>query len=159
MIGTREPTEPAEPVASPRATVRELLHRRPWGEVVALVLAAAVVQVAFTGRTDWPAHLLAGGGAVLVVVAVAPTALHRWAAPVAIGAVTAVGVLSEVLWVGPFDPLDIAFTVVGGLFVASATPAGPEGQDGTARATTALVGVALVGLAVFYRYGVPLDQR
>jgi hypothetical protein len=124
--------------------------------VVGLVLAAAVVQLAFTGRTDWPAHLLAGGGAVLVVVAVAPRALRPWAAPVAIGAVAALGVVSEVLWVGPFDPVDIAFTLVGGLFVASATP---DDADGRGRATTAVVGLALLGFAVFYRYGVPLDQR
>ena len=140
----------------PPSTLRAVLRSRPWGEVVGLVVAAAVVQVAFLGRTDWPAHLLAGGGAVLVAVALAPRRVRPWAAPVAIGAVTALGVLSEVLWVGPFDPLDIAFTVVGGLFVASATP---DGRDGRARVTTAAVGVALLGVAVLYRYGVPLDQR
>jgi len=114
------------------------------------------VQLAFTGRTDWPAHLLAGGGAVLVVVAAAPGAVRPWAAPAAIGGVAVLGVVSEILWVGPFDPLDIAFTMVGGLFVASATPVEPGGR---ARRTTALVGLALLGIAVWYRYGVPLDQR
>lgn len=122
-----------------------------------MVVAAALVQVAFPDRTDWPAHLLAGGGAVLVAVAGAPRGLRAWAAPVAIGLVTALGVVAEVLWVGPFDPHDIAFTVVGGLFVASATPEG--GQGGRLRPTTALVGLALLGIAVLYRYGVPLDQR
>ncbi len=113
-------------------------------DVVAVAVAAVVVQLVFRQRVDLPAHVVAGGGGALVVAVLVPRALHRVVAAVAVVVVLVVAAVIEAAEVGLTDLGDVAFSGAGALLVARSAEEACLG--GRRRGLVAAVGV--VGLVV-----------
>jgi hypothetical protein len=114
-------------------------------------------------RSDWASHLVAGGGIVLAAAGLLGPRLGAWAATLGVVVVLVVSAAVDLTLTGPFDPADVAFTVLGGLLVTGETavspaaPAAPAGTVRRAESSAALVarwGVALAVLALVHRYGI-----
>lgn len=125
-------------------------------DLVAIIAVALVVQLTFRQRADWASHVLAGGAVVIISDAALGCRLGAWATT--FGAVTALvlGVASDLTVSGPFDPSDVAFTLAGTLVVTGrGLPGGPSATLVDADRRLALAcGLALLGIAVYYRYGI-----
>jgi hypothetical protein len=136
--------------------VRSMLTSPFNREILVLLAAAAVVQALFWVRHDWPAHLVAGGAMSLGVFAVSPRRVASWTGPLGFVAVLAAAVLTELTVFNPFDPVDIAVTVLGSLFVAGAgadVALAPRRHRRCVLQWSAL----LIGASLVYRFG--LDPR
>ncbi len=130
-----------------------------WGatlagrEALLLLGAAAVVQLVMTYRGDLPSHVLMGGAASLLLASALPPGVVRrlgpWVTPAVFAAVIPVAVLVEVPY-GPFDLVDVAFTLAGALVASQAT--GPVATAPPAeRRTVVMVAVVLLVGAWAYR--------
>lgn len=126
-------------------------------EVLVLLCSALLVQLVMPYRVDLPAHLIGGGALALAIAAVLPArAVARLAS--AVIPLVFTGVVLVVWWVeqavfGPFDLVDVAFTLAGALVVLDGLPgvlvSAPDTRWRVARWSLAL-GVA----ALAYRYGI-----
>lgn len=125
------------------------------GEVLVLLVAAGFVQAVFPYRHDWPAHLAAGGGGVLVLAGLAPARLGRSIVPVAYLAIVGLGWLTEHLVFGPPDPVDVAFTLAGTLLTLVAAPEVVTSMR-PARRSAATWGVAVIVVSLAFRYGMSI---
>ncbi len=131
--------------------VRGLLHSAFAADVAVFFVVGGAVQLAFPSRFDWPAHLVAGAGMMLVLASLAPARLGRWTAAFAYVVVAFMGWISEHLFFGPPDWADVAFTLAGAVLaldLAGEVGAAPSGLRREAR----IWGLALVGLALVWRY-------
>lgn len=126
------------------------------GDLVTVVAVAVAVQIMFRDRADWVSHVLAGGALVIIVDAVLGRRLGAWAATLGAMAALVLGVLVELTISGPFDPSDVAFTVAGALVVTGhgASVATSSTCNDAAKHVALAWGIGLLGIAVFYRYGV-----
>lgn len=131
-------------------------------QVLVVALAALTVQVLLPFRGDSAAHVL-GGAALAMFVGVALPQRAHWhrgaATEVAIFAfVLAVAWWTETSILGPFDIVDIAFTM-GGAFVALA--AAPRWPSATRRDCLYLVAASftLAGTALAYRYLLGIGEQ
>lgn len=142
----------------------ELIARvRAWAPVdslrwdlVTILVVAAVVQAVFPDRADWAAHVTAGGALVIVADAVLGRRLGGWAVTLGASGVLGLAVVAELTVAGPFDPGDVAFTLAGALLVTGAASARGEpvaARDSVRRLGLAW-GMALLVVAVYYRYGI-----
>jgi len=124
-------------------------------QVIAVLVAAAGVQLLLSFRGDSAAHVL--GGAALAMFlggATAPALLRRHSAAAQLVIFTAVLVaawVGEMTVFGPFDLDDVAFTT-GGAFVALAFLPQWAVAARSERARLILAAVALAGAALGYRY-------
>jgi len=127
-------------------------------EVWVLVIAAAVVQAIFWVRHDWPAHLVAGGMMSLAVAASLPKRVASWAGPLGFLAVLVAAILTELTVFDPFDPVDIAITVLGSLLVASAA-ADVTLASRLERRVVLRWAAALIVASLAYRFGFEVWKR
>ena len=144
-------------------------------DLLVLLGVAILLLLVLPDRSDWASHLVAGGGIVLAVAGLLGPRLGAWAATLGVVLVLPVSAAVDLTLTGPFDPADVAFTVLGGLLVtgeigvapagttavaAPAAPAAPVGTVGTvgppgsSPALVARWGVALAVLALVHRYGI-----
>lgn len=121
-------------------------------DLLVLVGAAVAVQVVFPYRHDWPAHLLGGGGAMLLVAALAPRAVHRATALAGFAVVLGLACVTEARVFGPLDLVDISYTLAGGVVMFQATDR-IGSAAGRARGDAASWGAALIIVGLAYRYG------
>lgn len=122
------------------------------GDVLVLLGVALFVQIVFPYRYDWPAHLTGGGGAMLIGAALAPRWLGRWTSLLGYGGVLALGWITEHLFFGPPDLVDVSFTLAGALVAYQATGMVALGT-GPIRRQAFVAGVVLILVALAYRYG------
>lgn len=120
-------------------------------EAMWLLGIALLVQVVFPYRHDWPAHLVAGGGVVLVVAALLPSRLAPAAGVLGYVVVLALGWISEHSFLGPPDWMDVVFTVAGALITYQAASEIARGNWPRRREAVAW-GLVLIVLALAYRY-------
>jgi hypothetical protein len=118
-------------------------------DLATVVAVAAAVQLLFPDRADWAAHVLSGGALVIVVGALLSTSFGLWSTTIGSVMVAAAAVIADSTVVGPFDPSDVAFTLAGALVV---TGGASTRRDSTHKAV--VWGLALLGAAVYYRYGI-----
>lgn len=145
-------TEPNTDDRSATAVDGAPVGRGPLGaDLLALGIAALVIQLAFWERIDLSAHVVAGGGAALVVAAFVPVRRAGAAAPIAALLVLAGAVANEVFAGGVVDLGDVAYTVVGALFVGRST-AWVAGRGHRERGLAIAVGLLAVGLGLGLRY-------
>ncbi|MCB1038271.1 MAG: hypothetical protein KDA94_01865 [Acidimicrobiales bacterium] len=121
-------------------------------DLLVLVGAALVVQLVFPYRHDWPAHLVGGGSAMLVIAAVAPRRLKLVTPAAAFAALVALSWVTEEGVFGPFDLVDISFTLAGALLTSRATERIGQSNRQT-RTAAAVWGAALIVAALAFRYG------
>ena len=117
-----------------------------------LVGVAVVVQLVFPYRHDWPAHLVAGGGLVLIVASAVPRRFSTAAGLVGYGVVFSFGWITERLVFGPPDTVDVAFTLAGALVAFQAAGDIAGGAAPLRRAGVAW-GAALIVVGLAFRYG------
>lgn len=135
-----------------------------WGRTLAgreallLLGAAAVVQLVMTYRGDLPSHVLVGGAASLLIAAALPAGiverLGPWTTAAVFGAMVPVAVAVEVPY-GPFDVVDVAFTLAGALVASGAS--GPVSTASPAE-RRAVLAVATVLALVAWAYRVVTSQ-
>lgn len=129
---------------------------------VTLVTVGLLVQVLLPYRHDQPAHLVAGGALVLfLVVAISPNRLHRLGPYTEITLFALVGALSwltEATFLGPFDLVDIAFTLAGSFLALAALPEANR-ISAADRRSTARMCVVLAAGALAYRYVLGIGAR
>lgn len=138
-------------------------------DLLVLLGVAALVSLVLPDRSDWASHLVAGGGIVLAVSGLLAPRLGAWAATLGVVVVLVVATAVDLTLTGPFDPADVAFTVLGGLLVTGDIGAAPDepvdafrtvesaGPIRPSRSSPGLVarwGVALAVLALVHRYGI-----
>lgn len=119
--------------------------------------AAVVVQVLVGFRNDCAAHLIGGAALFLGVGLAVPAPLARRVGdrsyPWLVLVIPSVAVLVlEVLLLGPFDPLDVSLSVLGGLLVAPTAVRAVRADRSTRRSWAFAVGVLALSAAVV-RYG------
>jgi hypothetical protein len=180
LLTTPPPRDPPVPSArgndqvpdrrGPEATIRGLGWWPPPGplrqDLLILLGVAVLLSLVLPDRSDWASHLVAGGGIVLAVAGRLGPRLGAWAATLGVVLVLVVSAAVDLTLTGPFDPADVAFTVLGGLLVTgevgaattgAAGPAAPTGTAVRAGSSSGLVarwGVALAALALVHRYGI-----
>lgn len=125
-------------------------------DLVSVVAVAIGVQVVFRDRADWASHVLAGGAVVIIAGAALGERLGAWATTLGVALSLLLGLVVELTVSGPFDPGDVAFTLAGALVVTGqrASVVAPGAQHCATRRVALAWGVGLLGLAVFYRYGI-----
>lgn len=95
-----------------------LWHETTTREVGFLLLCAAAVQLVLAHRHDYPLHIIAGGSLALLVGTLVPRALVHRLGAVAVRCafllvvVVCAGLAEQVVY-GPFDIVDVAFTLAG----------------------------------------------
>lgn len=145
-------------VAAAGATILDRWRGAPvWlREPLVLIAASLVVQLLVPYRFDLPAHVAAGGGvALLAAVVLGPGIARRASAvfPVLVVGVAAVAAFAaESAVLGPFDLVDLVFSLLGSLLVT------PSAEDLAAlpvrdRLRLAAAAMTLVAFALQYRYG------
>lgn len=125
------------------------------GREALLVLGAgAAVQLVMRYRTDLPSHVVGGGGLSLLVASLVPVAWARRLGPLFTTAVFAVvggaALVTDAFVYGPFDQVDVAFTMAGAL-VASEAATEITSSPATVRRYVAVVGLGLMFLGWAYR--------
>ncbi len=126
------------------------------GREALLVLgAAAFVQLVMVYRSDLPSHVMAGGGTALLVGAAIPHALAarlgRWLEVALFVAVLPVATVAEGRLTGPFDLVDLAFTL-GGALVALDGAVAAAHTSGQQRRLMLMTGAVLVAVGFGYRH-------
>lgn len=147
--------EPGHQSTGPRWWPQEAWLR---GDLGAVAFCAGLVAILLPHRADWASHVLLGGGlAVVALAGPVPLRWRSWSAGLGALGVLALAVLLDLTVTGPFDPADVAFTLVGALAVTGPRDHGRDGvpPGGDARWQALGWGVALVLLAVLNRYSVP----
>lgn len=138
-----------------------------WRASVRLSVVAAmaflVLFAAFPHRLEYPAHVLAGFGLAGIGTVVVRrrrgdgevgAVLRSSEAAVVLGFVAVAGIVSDLTLTGPFDVLDVANTVMGGLLgIAAIAGAAPDRADASGR-PLAVAGVLLVVVGLLLRYPV-----
>ena len=144
--------EPGHESTGPRWWPQEAWLR---GDLGAVALCAGLVTILLPHRADWTSHVLLGGGVAVVGLAgPIPLRWRSWSVGLAALGVLALAVLLDLTVTGPFDPADVAFTLVGALAVTGPRhDAAPPRGDARWRAVG--WGVGLVVMAVLNRYSVP----
>ncbi|MEO6630032.1 MAG: hypothetical protein ABIP03_15865 [Aquihabitans sp.] len=136
--------------------LRNLSRTLAGREALTLVGAALVVQVVMPYRHDLPAHVVGGGAAALLGAALVPRFIGRTNGELAGFAifawVVALAWLAEQQVFGPFDLVDVSFTLAGALVVMDCLPEviNAPSED---RQSVFWAGVLLIMLALLYRYG------
>lgn len=120
-----------------------------------ILIAALLLQVVFPYRHDWPAHLAAGGGGVLVIAAVTPSRVRRWVGPLAYSMMAVLGGITEHLYFGPPDLVDVSFTLAGSLVTLDAAMS-ISSAGATTRRRAAAWGTALIVASLGYRYSMSI---
>lgn len=124
-------------------------------ELVLLLVGAVVVKLLFPFRHDLPAHVVGGGAAAVVAVTMVPRRVADRLGDGVLGIGLALVILlawsTERFLFGPFDLVDVAFTVAGAVAVVDVGTA--AAADGSQRRQVLAWNIALVGLALVYRYG------
>lgn len=112
-------------------------------QVIPVLIAALVVQLLLPFRSDNAAHVLGGGALAMLLTAMLPGGWLRvpWSETVILVGALAAALITEWTVFGPFDVVDVAFTM-GGAFVALA--ALPECADADRRTRSQLVLAALL---------------
>jgi hypothetical protein len=154
-----EPERPAEAVGGRRSVVgraRDLLDgSRYRHEVLVILLVAAAVQCVFPYRQDWPAHLAAGAGGIVLLASIGRRRLgrhvRRHLVVIAFGLLLVVGAVTERTIFGPPDAVDVSFTLAGALVGSDLAEDVVDAGDGD-RAGAALWGAVLVLGSLAYRY-------
>lgn len=146
------------------ADARWWASTKRWGRTLAgreallLLGAAAVVQLVMTYRGDLPSHVLMGGACSLLLASVLPPGAVRrlgsWTTPVVFTAVVPLALAVEVPY-GPFDLVDVAFTLAGALVASQAS--GPVAVAPPAERRV-VVAVAAVLLVVAWAYRAAMVQ-
>lgn len=151
--------------ADPEAHAAPESRRRWWpernsvpGQVITTVLAGAIVQALLWFRGDSAAHLVAGAALTTFIGVTVPKGwlrrLDAWAEFVILGVVLGVSWVSEETIVGPFDPIDITFTVAGAFLALAYLPDWIEaGRSERRRLRAAAVGLAVLSLTLRYLVG------
>ncbi len=133
-----------------------------WRWLILLTVTGLVVQLSLPFRHDQPAHLVAGGALVLfVTAAISPERFQRfepvldlWIFSVVLG----VSCVTEATVLGPFDIVDISFTLAGA-FVALAGVPELVRMSATTRRSTAWMCIGLAAGALAYRYVLGIGAR
>lgn len=124
-------------------------------QVLTLLAVGLLIQMLLPYRHDSTAHVVAGGALILFLGSVIPPPLlNRLGSVTELALFTLVMGLAwstETTFLGPFDLVDIAFTL-GGAFVALAALSRLTAADPLDRRSTARASVVLAGAAVAYRY-------
>ena len=125
-------------------------------EALVLLGAALIVQVVMPYRHDLPAHVVGGGAAALLCAALVPRSIGRGNADVCRAAIFGWVVVlawgAEQLVFGPFDLVDVSFTLAGALVVLDVLPEVIDAPTDD-RHVVFWAGVLLIVLALLYRYG------
>lgn len=127
---------------------------RPIGrEVSALILASIAVQMINPSRHDHTAHVLGGGALMLLIGGLAP---RGWAEAnperlgmSSVGLVAICALAAELAVFGPFDLVDVAFTVAGSLVVG---PSQGSRFHGAGRRALVPAAAGLLALALVFRF-------
>lgn len=124
-------------------------------QLLTLLAAGTVVQLLIPYRYDNPAHVVAGGAMVLLVgSALNPGTLSKLGVLTELAlfsAVLAVAWFSEMAIFGPFDLIDVAFTL-GGAFVSLAALSDLAAVDRDDRRAVLATSAVLMAGSLGYRY-------
>lgn len=125
------------------------------------MLTFLVLFAAFPHRLEYPAHVLAGFGvAAIATVAVrrlwcdhtSGSVVRSWEAAAVLGVVAVAGVVSDLTVTGPFDVLDVANTVMGGLLSMAVVAGAASDHADTPAWPLVVAGVVLVVVGFLVRY-------
>lgn len=143
---------------SPVSPVSQIAHRaRELGpvsrQVTPLIIAALAVQVLLPFRSDNAAHVLGGGALAMLLIAASPGRWSQapWSEVAILVGVLAAALITEWTVVGPFDVVDIAFTM-GGAFVALAALPECADTDRRTRSRLAFAALLLGAASLAHRY-------
>lgn len=128
-------------------------------QVIPLIVATAIVQVLLPFRSDNAAHVLGGGALVMFVGATAPRRWLLWLGAAAEAAMLAfvliVAHLTEWTLLGPFDVVDVAFTMGGAFLALAALPSwSAEAREQRGRLASAALLLGAASLVLRYLLGI-----
>lgn len=154
------PPPSSRPLAHRALDPRSMRFASRWAGI--LVAVGVLVQVLLPYRHDQPAHLVAGGALVLfLIVSVSPKRLHGLDPFTEVYVFALVVVLSwatEATFLGPFDLVDIAFTLAGSFLALAALPEADQ-LSARDRRSTARMCLVLAAGALTYRYVLGIGAR
>ena len=137
---------------------RQVAHRaRELGpvtrQVAPLIIAALAVQVLLPFRSDNAAHVLGGGALTMLPTAMLPGGWLRvpWSEAAILVGVLTVAYITEWTVFGPFDIVDVAFTMSGAFVALAALPECADADRGE-RSRLALAALLLGAASLAHRY-------
>lgn len=153
-----QPVGRTDAATNPTARWDSLLGSPAWRQVVVICLTGAVVQALLWFRGDSAAHVVGGAAlATFVGVSVPRRWLRRldaWAEVVILAVMLGITWVIEQTVTGPFDALDVVFTVAGAFVGLAALPAWTQaGRHERLRLRVAMVALAGAALALRYLSG------
>ncbi len=122
-------------------------------QVIPVLIAALVVQVLLPFRSDNAAHVLGGGALALLLIATPPARWLRapWSEAAILVGVLAAALITEWTVFGPFDVVDVAFTMGGAFVVLAALPECADADRHT-RSRLAFAALLLGAASLAHRY-------
>lgn len=128
------------------------------GQVLVIVAAGVAVQALLWFRGDSAAHVV-GGAALATFIGISTPRrwlrrLDAWAEAVILAIMMAITWTSELTITGPFDLIDVVFTMAGAFLALAALPAWVDASRPQRRHLRwAMVGLAAAALALRYLSG------
>lgn len=146
-----QPAGRTDAATTPTGRRDSLLGSPAWRQVVVICLTGAAVQALLWFRGDSAAHVVGGAAlATFLGVSIPRRWLRRldaWAEVVTLTAMLGITWVTEETITGPFDALDVAFTMAGAFVAIAALPtwtqAGPRERLQLRVAMVALAGASL----------------